>query len=1690
MPSFPVATDAAAAAVSGSPTSTTAATPVASSVAIFFFAREKLLFRYPDTDPFAVDLTQQTSGATTNVAGSAGGGGGGSGNAGGGSSTAGGSGLPAASPPALSSSSIASNYVSDSGNGKNGEGVQPSKRATAPVVGLLTSSPAVATTSPTTDTASRGMPHKHSISMSSTAAVEISSPLTVGAAVVGSRLKKMQQQQHAHMKIATEGGVGDSTAAGFSSSTNGACVAPQRGTRRQTAIIYSVNNSSINSNNAAVTTTGSNTTTAAAAVSTATLTPNGNAASGEAAEESVAVRGSSPGTSGKRKVLTSSDGRGPARVQVKGAHRSHHPPPPASPAHNTLSTAQTSATCVGIQPNVLMHLLRGATCGSTTISMLNCTFLVFPLSAVLIPSSDRSHRGEEFLPSSLTASFSDVEDSHRQSRTGTVLLVVAMKQPDSDSGAISKFVQCFLNIIFREEQRCRYVSTQVYRMERLTHHWEAGGLNALLAAAGQSEEKKTTDGERRDTAAAATSNADGFRSGGYFDYLFHPPRSALRGRGSGVANSSSSGAGGAAALPLPPSGSGVGTDAGDVGEEEVEERSGSLAVDEMEVKASMARRTAHERPSSWRGTPGVDASARTATTGSSAVSSSTSLYAQLTTHVRLAWEMVQIAKFIDEWNQSGRAVGAFLPQGKVADGEPTAPSRRSCHGQTDLPSPSAVPLSTPVGIFINQLLYLPTDNLTGRAIHVEGLQQRSPYTRLHPCSILNLVSDSISDDLQREYVELVGRRYAKLLPLSTVHQLLQALSPPRRIGALYRSVELALLEAVHRRRHTRLAVSHSTTGEGVAVSNSTSHLRSSRDGLEEDINAASTTAAMDREAAVVAGQAASLDFLAVEVIDFLRSHGLISANADLHVCFTHGDVTPTVYMEAAAARRRRRERRVARRQHANAAHCGKRNSHDGDAETTASSCTAAASTGAELSKDIAALRTVPSLLVLEMLEIVLHDQQQQSHTAFPINVLASPSPQQQSTVSSPTGVGGAAFQQSSSTGNITTNISHTPPSSETESSVTTSLTTSRYPSTSNGKPSHPPRASTVLTTASTPSPHMSTTAAVVAAGEGKVNAAERGTTSELNLSVYCAWGSACPICEQLAVHPRCWTASGVHSYAWGPGHTTPVPTIVIPAERRRGQWGRLQLQFPCLDPSVRACAKHVRRLRDYVDLATLVQNNYHGGSSAVGQRTASGLLLLMQPWFLRPDMFVAPVTTAYGGSAYQMFLRMSQRSGNVCGASVSGGGRGGGSGGVPGVSSLIEPKRQELLPTRQRSTAEAHNLNSVDAQVGSTYHAPTSSAAMREEDGQALLLLSDIPTDAVGYLQRSASVIAERLAYSHRQQQLIEQWEQQGLSKKEVPSPSTTADLAISTQYTTTPPILLEPGDGIPASASSVPSSLWPAAADGGGGSSVGMPRSLRYGRRQLPLRVTAPVASCCKLYSTNEVEPDAADGNETRSRASATTGAAGVTERTPISLASVPVGANLVGADRYVPAEVLIQFVLHHLIVFTWGCRGVEVEALVRRLERNLRRLRPFLANLPYVLQLRGAGCTSETTVAVAGGAGTIRDMMGDAGGAAVSSAFTAVHTKTATPATAGSTSLLHDTTGSCNSDATANPAPPAAVPAGAPPLSPSDLQLLQTYEIFEQLSLLDVLTKYAAYPIRPVPTRLLLHCVVNEFSDILFCG
>ncbi|KAG5510545.1 hypothetical protein JKF63_06842 [Porcisia hertigi] len=1595
--------------------------------------------------------------------------------------------------------------------------------------------------------------------------------------------------------------------------------------------------------------------------------------------------------------------------------RNGGPQPPQQQASTT-----GAATCVGIAPNVLMHLLRGALCGSTTINMVNCTFLVFPLfigtaaaNTVTEYDGTAGHSGGSFA----------ALDRQRPppQRSGAALLVVAMREPDTDGGAITNFTQCFVNILCREEHRCQYVSAELERMEVLTNHWEVGGAAALVNAAAATAGKRYPCREgnahqQQQQQATGGGDSESSRAGGGdgspapfscdYDYLFTPSQPAVRNRHANAADNGNptlanrddhSPASGAATnlcygyRQHQPHTSGEGspltTAQGSTvthflewidqdGNAQCDDDDSGSRDDSREAVHSLSQAAAltsgknMEDSSGPRGgqSPSTAAPAPLMTSASSS-----SLYQLLAVHVRLAYEVLRVAQCIDVWNRTMRSgcrdsygtggggtegclragrTSCLASRARGATGALREPRRclsiAAAYSQQEQQRLAFISAGTaldslPEALLINHLLLLPMSHLTSTEQQEGEPRLSSAYSRIHPCSVLTVEVDQFTEKLQRRYLDVMGRRYAKLIPLSTVYALLQTLPSPRRAGSFYRSLELTLLEAVQRRHARSAAVATAATNTtsipnvtnmsdlGATTSETQADVCGSRETMDEDANVIHTSAtgtATAHAATTVAG----LDLLAMEIIDFLCINGAISVASEMYVCFTHGEVTPAACLEAAAARRRRHRLKAERRRreaemaasvaavrggdHNDAGKREKRCHHRrcadrevqvdtdsgnkseaalhappmlyntpptamGEAASASQSWMSSQTTTIEPTPTGAAdaaplkatpgvftnsldaildMTTVPSALVLHMLECVVDTQQHHS----PTTMMDGTAHQGGETATSST----TGLPKTPSTGNMATvgaMLDHTPPSSSTDTSTAgnpasrlasrikehdTSLHQKQrgnpLPSTGVARTTATDTLSTIITL--TPPRQGSTThggsswltkETVV---DGVVGAKTPQSASALAapapLSVYCAWGSACPLCELLAAHPQCWTTRNHRLYTLG------YDTIHANRSRHRGSVTAIQLAFPSLDECVYKCARHARHLRDNSDFTALLQNGYTGSDG--------GPLRSLRPWFMRPDMFITPVTAAYGVSPYEVFERMSNHcnrpSGDSehiqhlphihpsCSPTVGGSCATAASPlAVNNTSTLIEPERCDPLLI---SRAQAHPQETA---MGTTSTAAAVSNA--KEQGNTLLQCADIPAAAAEYLRRSSVAIQERLDYARRLRQVLEQyehvWEQHStVTAGKTPftltaTPAAINDATMTIQSTrSTAMVVAQPVSSSTMHATpgntveGVTFSSYSGNAGGGSRTSPAplsasvptrvtqlksntnpSPRSQRYGRRQLPLHVaSSPFSNRALLFdnTTPPTDDSALNAPTSQLQQQESQRQNNSTHIDPCvqSIIDTPLAGvtGLLGTENSLPVEVLLQYVLHHLVALTWGKRGIEVDTLVHLLERSLRRLPPLLANLPYIMQLRSAGYTSDSAAAAAAAAATaasnaLSNTAGGEGTAAVSSVFTTLNTRLAASSVALSVPMIDaalrespDHTSSSGTET--SPHSGASHAAITFPVTEAEVQLLQAYELLDRLSLMKLLSTYATWPVRTVPTRLLLHTVVNEFSDILYVG
>lgn len=545
-----------------------------------------------------------------------------------------------------------------------------------------------------------------------------------------------------------------------------------------------------------------------------------------------------------------------------------------------------------------------------------------------------------------------------------------------------------------------------------------------------------------------------------------------------------------------------------------------------------------------------------------------------------------------------------------------------------------------------------------------------------------------------------------------------------------------------------------------------------------------------------------------------------------------------------------------------------------------------------------------------------------------------------------------------------------------------------------------------------------------------------------------------------------------------------------------------------------------------------------GLGDLTGANSATALMSpeFMRPWFLKPDMYMAPAST-YSVSALKVFEQITSET---------------------AVASAANARESTASGARTEGTGQRPTFSPTAPGPRQTPSHPKQYISVEDEEGSVLLSAEAVPADAKAWLRRFASAIQGRLDYARaRQRHLEEQLARAGRGRgtgtgtgsaqrsrnsggptpahaeseadnprpshkrrppqsnasppNSAPTPVTgathstemqsteqrrprssaialtrqrAADAASSLPGSARSPQMTEPapaqggssgkgsrsarealaGRAVELSSTEAASALIPVTAVEGStvlspplssSSSPFRPRSMKYAKRLLPDRTAiTPVNTLhtplMGLRDASSIPPTAEDshdgGTTTTTTATATAAAAAAAAVT-----------QLRECDRHVPVEVLLQFTIHHLVAFTWGRAGLDAEVALRQLERNLRRLRPFMANTSYVQQLRRAGWTSKKAAT----------HMGECH-----------HHHHA--------SRRDSPSGSSNASGTpAEDSLPSSVP-----VSWVDVQLLQTYELYEALSLLPSLLRYAGRPLLVVPTQLLLHTAVNEFDEAFSIG
>ncbi|EPY16424.1 hypothetical protein STCU_11283 [Strigomonas culicis] len=308
-------------------------------------------------------------------------------------------------------------------------------------------------------------------------------------------------------------------------------------------------------------------------------------------------------------------------------------------------------------------------------------------------------------------------------------------------------------------------------------------------------------------------------------------------------------------------------------------------------------------------------------------------------------------------------------------------------------------------------------------------------------------------------------------------------------------------------------------------------------------------------------------------------------------------------------------------------------------------------------------------------------------------------------------------------------------------------------------------------------------------------------------------------------------------------------------------------------------------------------------------------------------------------------------------------------------------------------------------------------------------------------MRRNAATVADRLAHTVRVAQRVRAAAAAALVQQLQPAPC--------------PPSPMQPLGSTGSGFAAVPVS----ARSGGGGGAHSLPR------RRLPARSLGSTTTPLLLHSQSLLRQ---------------------------ALQSVP--------TRQLPTEVLLQVVLHLLVATLWGRSGVDLDVLALQLERNLRRLRALLAELPYAQHLRATGGSSKE---LAEKRHRLRQAQRRVRVRAPSPAAPA------TTATTAASGRAPRTLGGRWGGGSSFPATPLALREGsmeavgfsrlgASPPTPSvpavpavhDIQLLQTLELHECLATLPLLQPHAGTAVHAIDSKLLLHGVCNEFADVLFIG
>ncbi|CAD2220504.1 hypothetical protein ADEAN_000802600 [Angomonas deanei] len=479
--------------------------------------------------------------------------------------------------------------------------------------------------------------------------------------------------------------------------------------------------------------------------------------------------------------------------------------------NNNASGAAVDTSCVGVAPLTLMHLLGGLgntvnsrnssshnnIVGCTTVSVDNITFLVFPVPL----------RGDKQTATKPNSKSTSDTQCHPNNNKSVATFVLAMSSPDVENGNISRFFQCFINIILREEVRLSYISAQ---LSLISNVWalyenntnpsstnnEDGGMTG--SHPGNRSLYNTNKGQRQQKQAKKNKIENTLLTAENLKQKINPKCPAKA-----IFDSTESLPSGATDTP----------------------RSGEQKKGEEERAAEEPERTGSSEESGdrpRRGVPSAASSRSDSPPASSAPSyrrptvandpmnnpnatatgTKSSVYDFLLqaalqqdkgTRFTLGKELMEVVDVIHTWNVKFRP----LPRRKVLQELLLLSENRSREGVTPV---------LPRGIPVNQLLFLPLSHLTGVQLPpssvtpagapvetnhpgsmdeeesgVMGDESRqgllfSLFARLHPCGLIYLAKDlkkfntsgeessEFLTHLEREYEIILGKRYSRLLP--------------------------------------------------------------------------------------------------------------------------------------------------------------------------------------------------------------------------------------------------------------------------------------------------------------------------------------------------------------------------------------------------------------------------------------------------------------------------------------------------------------------------------------------------------------------------------------------------------------------------------------------------------------------------------------------------------------------------------------------------------------------------------------------------------------------------------------------------------------------------------------------------------------------------------------------------------------